>query len=61
MAGTCSTDGRDEKHKILIGKHEGKRPHGRSRSRRKDSIGIDFKEKGWEVRPEFIWLRDRLL
>jgi hypothetical protein len=33
---------------ILIGKPEGKRPLGRSRSRWEDNIRIDPREIGWE-------------
>jgi hypothetical protein len=31
-------------HKLLVGTLEGRRPFGRSRSRREDNISIDLKE-----------------
>jgi hypothetical protein len=34
-------------YRILVGKPEGKRPLGRPRSRRVDSIKIDLREMGW--------------
>jgi hypothetical protein len=36
-------------YKILIGKHEGKRPLGRSRRRWEDNIVKDRREMGWDV------------
>jgi hypothetical protein len=33
---------------ILVGKPEGKRPHGRPRHRWEDNIKMDFLEVGWE-------------
>jgi hypothetical protein len=36
-------------YKILVGKTEGKRPLGRSRSRWEDKIRMEFREIGWEV------------
>jgi hypothetical protein len=35
-------------YRILVGKHEGKRPFGRSRHRWEDNIRVDIKETGWE-------------
>lgn len=44
MNGWGSTDGRDKnRYKILVGKTEGKRPLGKSRSRWKDNIKMDLK------------------
>jgi hypothetical protein len=40
--------GEDRKvYKVLVGKPEGKRPHGRPRCRREDGIRMDLKEIGW--------------
>jgi hypothetical protein len=36
-------------YKILVGKSEGKRPHGRPTSRLEGTIRIDLMEIGWEV------------
>jgi len=33
-------------YRILVGKREGKRPHGRSRRRREDNIKMDLQEVG---------------
>jgi len=33
-------------HRVLVGKHEGKRPLGRPRRRRKDNIKMDLQEVG---------------
>jgi hypothetical protein len=41
----------------LVGKHEGKRPLGRTRQRWEDNIRIDLREIGGKVWIEFIWLR----
>jgi hypothetical protein len=35
-------------HKSLVGKHEGKRPLGKSRHRWKDNISMYLRETGWE-------------
>jgi hypothetical protein len=35
-------------YKILVGKHEGKRPFGRPRHIWEDNIRIDLKKIGWE-------------
>jgi hypothetical protein len=50
MGGTCSTDERDlrDAHNILVGKHEGKRPLGRTRLRWEDNIRKDLREVRWE-------------
>jgi hypothetical protein len=34
-------------YKILVGKHKGKRPLGRTRRRRVDNVKLDLKEVGW--------------
>jgi hypothetical protein len=45
-------------YKILVGKFEGKIPHGRSRHRWENSIRIwILREKGVKLWIEFIWLR----
>jgi hypothetical protein len=36
-------------YKVLVGKPEGKRPHGRARHRWEDSIKIDLQEVGYGV------------
>jgi hypothetical protein len=36
-------------YKILVGKPEGNRPHGRPRSGWKDNIRMDLRDMGWEV------------
>jgi hypothetical protein len=36
-------------YKILVRKHGGKRPLGRSRCRLEDEIRIDLREIGWDV------------
>jgi hypothetical protein len=33
-------------YRILVGKREGKEPHGRSRCRREDNIKMDLQEVG---------------
>jgi hypothetical protein len=38
--------GRRGLNRVLVGKHEGKRPYGRLRSRWEDNIKIDFQERG---------------
>jgi hypothetical protein len=35
-------------YKILVGKHEGRRPRGRPRRRWEDNIRMDLREVGWE-------------
>jgi hypothetical protein len=37
-----------KEYKVLVGKHEGKRPLGRPRHRWEDGIGIDLGEMGLE-------------
>jgi hypothetical protein len=34
-------------HRVLVGKHEGKRPLGRHRCRWKDNINMDLQEVGY--------------
>jgi hypothetical protein len=38
---------RKSAHRLLMGKNEGKRPHGRPRPRWEDNIRIDLQEVGW--------------
>jgi hypothetical protein len=47
MCGSCSTDGRDEKYKMLVGKPEGMRALGRPRHRW-EGIRMDLRDIGWE-------------
>jgi hypothetical protein len=46
-------------YRILMGKPEGKRPLGRPRCRRVDSIEMDLTQRGWDgmVWTGLIWLR----
>jgi hypothetical protein len=44
-------------YKILVGKPERKRTHGRTRHRREDNIRIDLRELVKEVWTGCIWLR----
>jgi hypothetical protein len=44
-------------YKILVGKPQGKRPHGRPMCRWEDSIRMDLKEVKWKVSIEYIRLR----
>jgi hypothetical protein len=44
-------------YKVLVGKHEGKRPLGRPRSRWEDEIRMDLREIGLGVWIGFDWLR----
>jgi hypothetical protein len=49
MGRACSTNGEKRNaYRILVGKPEGKRPHGRRRCRWVDSIKIDLREIGWD-------------
>jgi len=49
MGGACSTYGEGRgAYRVLVWKHEGKRPRGRPRLRWKDNIKTDLKEVGWE-------------
>jgi hypothetical protein len=43
MGGARSTHGKDKKHKILVGKPEGNRPHRRCRHRQED-VRMDLRE-----------------
>jgi hypothetical protein len=48
MGGACSTNGEKmNAYRILVGKPEGRRPLGRPRRRREDSIKTDLREIGW--------------
>ena len=44
-------------HRVLVGKPEGRRPLGRSRSRWEDNIKMDLKEVGGVVGTGWSWLR----
>jgi len=44
-------------YRILVGKPEQKRPHGRPRCKWKYNIKTDFKEIGWGIGAGFNWLR----
>jgi hypothetical protein len=44
-------------YKILVGKHDGKRPRGRSTRRWEDIIRLDLRKMGGKVWTGFIWLR----
>jgi hypothetical protein len=49
MGGACSTHGKDEKQKIVVGEAERKRPLGRSRCRWEGHIKLDLRDIGLEV------------
>ncbi|KAJ4448136.1 hypothetical protein ANN_10148 [Periplaneta americana] len=42
-------------YKVLVGKHEGERPLGRSRSRWEDDIKMDLRELGYDGFYDFQW------
>jgi hypothetical protein len=42
-------------YKILVGKPEGKRPHGRSRHRWEDNIKMDLRKTVGKMWTECIW------
>jgi hypothetical protein len=44
-------------YKIVVGKPEGKRPHGRRRDRWEDNIRIDLSEICGKACTECIWIR----
>jgi hypothetical protein len=44
-------------YRVLLGKPEGKRLHGRPRPRWEDNIKIDLKEVGWGAWTGLAWLR----
>jgi hypothetical protein len=46
MGGACSSDGGWEVYRVLVGKPEGKRPLGRTRSRWEDNIKMGLMELG---------------
>ena len=46
MGRTCSTYGAIQKHIVLVGTPEGKRPLGRPRHRWEDNIKMDIREVG---------------
>jgi hypothetical protein len=48
MSSTCSRNGgKRNTYRISVGKPEGKRPLGRSRSRWANNIKMDLRERGW--------------
>ena len=48
MGGACSTDGeRRGEYRVLMGKRERQRAHGRTRRRWEDNIKMDLQEVGW--------------
>jgi hypothetical protein len=50
-AGHVARMGEERKvHRVLLGKHEGKRPLGRPRRRWDDGIRMDLREIGWGCR-----------
>jgi len=60
MGGACSTYGGDTRgaYRLLVGKPEDKRPHGRPRRRWEDNIKMDLQEVGWGGGGmDWIWLR----
>jgi hypothetical protein len=57
MDSGCSTNGEMNSYRILVGKPEGKRPLGRLRCKVVNNIKIDFRDIGWVVWIELIWLR----
>ena len=44
-------------YRVLVGKREGKRPHGRPRLRWEDNIKTILQEVGWGAWAGLIWLR----
>jgi hypothetical protein len=44
-------------YRVLVGKHEGKRPLGRSRPRWEDNIILDLQKVRWGLWTEVIWRR----
>jgi hypothetical protein len=44
-------------YRVLVGKHEGKKPLGRPRRKWDDNIKMDIKEEGERRRTGLIWLR----
>jgi hypothetical protein len=44
-------------YRVLVGKHEGKRPLGRPRRRWEDVIKMDLREIGWGGWSGFTWLK----
>jgi hypothetical protein len=48
VGGVCSTHGEKRNACKIVGKPEGKRPHGRPRRKWKDDIKMDLKVIWWE-------------
>jgi len=59
MGGACSAYGeRRGVYRVLVGKHEGKRPLGRPRRRWKDNSKMDLQDVEWgEAWTGSSWLR----
>ena len=58
--GTCSAYGGGERlYRVLVGKHEGKRTHGRSRRRWEDNIKMDLQDAGCGVTDWIELAQDR--
>jgi hypothetical protein len=51
--------GRGDRHtcRVLVGKSEGERPHGRLRRRWEDNIKMDIEELEYRAWTGFIWIR----
>jgi hypothetical protein len=57
-AGHVACMGEDRNvYRVLMGKPEGKRPHGRPRRRWEDGIRMDLRENGCRVQSGCSWLR----
>ena len=58
MIGACSTYGkRRGLYRVLVGKHEGKRPLGRPRRRWEDNTKMDLQEVGRGTWTGLIWIK----
>jgi hypothetical protein len=44
-------------YRVLVGRPEGRRPHGRPRRRWEDNIKMDLQDMGWGAWTGLIWLR----
>jgi hypothetical protein len=54
MGRACSTQGKRNAYRVLVGKPEGNSPLGRPRNRHHDTVKIDLKEIRWDVWSGFI-------
>ncbi|KAJ4428820.1 hypothetical protein ANN_25813 [Periplaneta americana] len=59
MGRACSTYGRIQKSRVLVGRPEGKRPLGRPRRRWEDNIKMDLREVGYDDRDWINLPQDR--